>query len=79
MTESDIYSPPRTLTLFKVTADLDEGPIIEQMTTRVQHSMSPKDLVDAGSNVETQVLATAVKWYAERRLFLNKTRTVVFA
>ena len=41
--------------------------------------MSPKDLVDAGSNVETQVLATAVKWYAERRLFLNKTRTVVFA
>jgi len=61
-----------------VTADLDEGPIIEQRVARVDHSMSPKALVDEGSNVESQVLAAAVKWYAERRLFLNGSRTVVF-
>lgn len=61
-----------------VTADLDEGPIIEQRVARVDHSMSPKDLVEEGSNVESQVLAAAVKWYAERRVFLNVTKTVVF-
>jgi formyltetrahydrofolate deformylase len=61
-----------------VTADLDEGPIIEQRVARVDHSMSPKALVDEGSNVESQVLAAAVKWYAESRLFLNGSRTVVF-
>ncbi|KAK3372698.1 formyl transferase [Podospora didyma] len=61
-----------------VTADLDEGPIIEQRVARVDHSMSPKALVDEGSNVESQVLAAAVKWYAERRVFLNGSRTVVF-
>jgi formyltetrahydrofolate deformylase len=61
-----------------VTADLDEGPIIEQRVSRVDHSMSAKALVDEGSNVESQVLAAAVKWYAERRLFLNGTKTVVF-
>ncbi|KAK3311706.1 formyl transferase [Chaetomium strumarium] len=61
-----------------VTADLDEGPIIEQRVSRVNHSMSPKELVDEGSNIESQVLAAAVKWYAERRVFLNGTKTVVF-
>ncbi|KAK0725924.1 formyltetrahydrofolate deformylase-like protein [Lasiosphaeris hirsuta] len=61
-----------------VTADLDEGPIIEQRVARVDHSMSPKALVDEGSNVESQVLAAAVKWHAERRVFLNGSRTVVF-
>lgn len=61
-----------------VTADLDEGPIIEQRVARVEHSMSPKDLVEEGSNVESQVLAAAVKWVAERRVFLNVTKTVVF-
>merc|ERR1712230_142494 len=61
-----------------VTADLDEGPIIEQRVTRVDHSMSAKELVDEGSNVETQVLAAAVKWWSEQRLFLNGTKTVVF-
>ncbi|KAK0612531.1 formyl transferase [Bombardia bombarda] len=61
-----------------VTADLDEGPIIEQRVARVDHSMSPAALVDEGSNVESQVLAAAVKWYAEQRLFLNNTKTVVF-
>ncbi|KAI5461754.1 formyl transferase [Mariannaea sp. PMI_226] len=61
-----------------VTADLDEGPIIEQRVARVDHSMNPKELVDEGSNVESQVLAAAVRWYAERRLFLNGHKTVVF-
>lgn len=61
-----------------VTADLDEGPIIEQRVARVDHSMNSKDLVEEGSNVESQVLAAAVKWVAERRVFLNVTRTVVF-
>lgn len=61
-----------------VTADLDEGPIIEQRVARVDHSMDPKELVEEGSNVESQVLAAAVRWYAERRLFLNGHKTVVF-
>ncbi|KAM7185602.1 formyltetrahydrofolate deformylase-like protein [Naviculisporaceae sp. PSN 640] len=62
-----------------VTADLDEGPIIEQRIARVDHSMKPSQLLDEGSNVETNVLAAAVKWYAERRLFLNNHKTVVFS
>lgn len=61
-----------------VTADLDEGPIIEQRVARVDHSMSPNALVEEGSSVESQVLAAAVKWVAERRVFLNVTKTVVF-
>lgn len=61
-----------------VTADLDEGPIIEQRVTRVGHNLSAKELVDEGSNVETQVLAAAVKWWSEGRVFLNGTKTVVF-
>jgi len=62
-----------------VTADLDEGPIIEQRVVRVDHSMSAKELVDEGSNVESQVLAAAVKWWSEKRVFLNGHRTVVFS
>ncbi|CAK7230284.1 hypothetical protein SBRCBS47491_007534 [Sporothrix bragantina] len=61
-----------------VTADLDEGPIIEQDVARVDHSMSAKSLVDVGSNVESRVLAAAVKGYSERKVFLNGTKTVVF-
>ncbi|KAI1492664.1 formyl transferase [Biscogniauxia mediterranea] len=61
-----------------VTADLDEGPIIEQGVARVDHSMSPKELVEEGSNVESQVLAAAVKWWSEKRVFLNGHKTVVF-
>lgn len=62
-----------------VTADLDEGPIIEQRVARVDHSMTPKELVDEGSNVESQVLAAAVKWWSENRVFLNGHKTVVFS
>jgi formyltetrahydrofolate deformylase len=61
-----------------VTADLDEGPIIEQRVASIDHSMTPKDLVEEGSNVESQVLAAAVKWWSEKRVFLNGTKTVVF-
>jgi formyltetrahydrofolate deformylase len=61
-----------------VTADLDEGPIIEQRVTRVDHAMSSKELVEEGSNVESQVLAAAVKWWSEKRVFLNGSKTVVF-
>ncbi|KAK4561847.1 hypothetical protein LTR86_004527 [Recurvomyces mirabilis] len=61
-----------------VTADLDEGPIIEQRVARVDHSMSAKELVDEGSNVESQVLAAALKWWSEKRVFLNGHKTVVF-
>lgn len=61
-----------------VTSDLDEGPIIEQNVVRVNHSMSPKELTHAGSNVESNVLATAVKYFAERRVILNGHKTVVF-
>lgn len=61
-----------------VTKDLDEGPIIEQRVARVDHAMSPKELVEEGSNVESQVLAAAVKWWSERRVFLNGAKTVVF-
>lgn len=61
-----------------VTAELDEGPIIEQEVVRVDHAMSPEDLVAAGRDVESLVLARAVKWHAERRILLNGNRTVVF-
>jgi formyltetrahydrofolate deformylase len=61
-----------------VTPDLDEGPIIEQDVIRVNHTMSPERLAEAGRDVEAQVLARAVTWYAEHRVLLNGDRTVVF-
>ncbi|GGO96728.1 formyltetrahydrofolate deformylase [Actinomyces gaoshouyii] len=62
-----------------VTADLDEGPIIEQDVTRASHSDSPVALQRKGQDVERRVLAQAVKWHAEHRVLLNGNRTVVFA
>ncbi|RUT29283.1 formyltetrahydrofolate deformylase [Arsenicitalea aurantiaca] len=61
-----------------VTPDLDEGPIIEQETARVTHAMSPDDLVAAGRDVESRVLARAVKLHLENRVMLNGRKTVVF-
>lgn len=61
-----------------VTADLDEGPIIEQDTVRVTHAQSPEDYVSLGRDVEAQVLARAVHAYIHRRTFVNGARTVVF-
>ena len=61
-----------------VTADLDEGPIIEQGVERADHAMGPVALTSLGRDVESVVLARAVKWHAERRVILNGGRTVVF-
>ncbi len=61
-----------------VTADLDEGPIIEQEVARVDHSLDTEQLVAAGRDVECQALARAVKWHTESRVLLNGHRTVVF-
>jgi len=61
-----------------VTADLDEGPIIEQETIRVDHAMDADTFVRVGKDVENIVLARAVQWHAERRVLLNGQRTVVF-
>jgi formyltetrahydrofolate deformylase len=61
-----------------VTDDLDEGPIIEQDVTRVDHQLHPDELVEAGRDVEAQVLSRAVRWHAEGRVLMNGTRTVVF-
>ena len=61
-----------------VTADLDEGPIIEQDTIRVDHAMDAETFVRLGKDVENIVLARAVQWHAERRVLLNGHRTVVF-
>ena len=61
-----------------VTADLDEGPIIEQEVHRVSHALSADELVVAGRDAECIALARAVQWHAERRVLLNGTRTVVF-
>ncbi|MFD6419160.1 formyltetrahydrofolate deformylase [Streptomyces sp. NPDC060194] len=62
-----------------VTADLDEGPIIEQEVERVGHEVTPEQLVAVGRDVECQALARAVKWHSEHRVLLNGARTVVFA
>ncbi len=62
-----------------VTPDLDEGPIIDQETERVTHAMSPDDLIAAGRDIESRVMARAVKHHLERRVILNGRKTVVFA
>jgi len=61
-----------------VTADLDEGPIIEQGVERVNHNLNAEDMVALGRDVESVVLARAVKWHAEHRVLLNGGRTIVF-
>lgn len=61
-----------------VTADLDEGPIIEQDVARVDHSLAAEDLAAVGRDVECAVLARAVRWHVEHRVLLNGHKTVVF-
>ncbi|MDI6024928.1 formyltetrahydrofolate deformylase [Corticibacterium sp. UT-5YL-CI-8] len=61
-----------------VTADLDEGPIIEQDTVRITHAQSPDDYVSLGRDVEAQVLARAIHAHIHHRTFINGNRTVVF-
>lgn len=61
-----------------VTADLDEGPIIDQGVLRVDHRMTSADLARVGRDVEAQTLSRAVKLHAESRVLMNGPRTVVF-
>jgi len=61
-----------------VTAELDEGPIIEQDVARVDHSLSPEDFSAVGRDVESVVLARAVRWHVEHRVLMNGPKTVVF-
>ena len=61
-----------------VTADLDEGPIIEQDVARVDHSKTVEDLTILGRDTESQVLARAVKWHSEHRVLINGHKTVIF-
>ncbi|WP_017589164.1 formyltetrahydrofolate deformylase [Nocardiopsis ganjiahuensis] len=61
-----------------VTADLDEGPIIEQEVSRVDHTHSPEQLTAIGRDLESVALARAVNWHAQRRVLLNGDKTVIF-
>ncbi len=61
-----------------VTADLDEGPIIEQDIARVDHACDPEQLTHIGRDVECAVLARAVTWHAQHRVLVNGHKTVVF-
>jgi formyltetrahydrofolate deformylase len=61
-----------------VTADLDEGPIIEQDVARVDHTKTVEDFTNQGRDTESQVLARAVKWHSEHRVLLNGHKTVIF-
>ncbi|MEE1619869.1 formyltetrahydrofolate deformylase [Zafaria sp. Z1313] len=61
-----------------VTADLDEGPIIEQEVIRVNHARTPEQFVAMGRDVEGRTLAQAVQWHAQRRVLLDGRKTVVF-
>jgi formyltetrahydrofolate deformylase len=61
-----------------VTADLDEGPIIEQDVAHVTHSSTPDQLIALGRDIERRVLAKAVRLFAEDRIFIVGNRTVVF-
>jgi formyltetrahydrofolate deformylase len=61
-----------------VTADLDEGPIIEQEMLRVDHSSTPEQLAARGREAETRALAHAVRWHTENRVIIYGSRTVVF-
>jgi formyltetrahydrofolate deformylase len=61
-----------------VTEHLDEGPIIEQEVVRVDHTHTGEEMVRMGRDVETVVLARAVRWHCEHRVFMNDHKTVVF-
>lgn len=61
-----------------VTAELDQGPIIEQEVTRVSHRLSVAELKQLGNDVERKVLAKAVRWHCENRIIVDGNKTVVF-
>lgn len=62
-----------------VTADLDEGPIIEQETVRVTHAHTPQKMRDLGRDTEARVLSHAIRHYTEHRVFLQGNRTVILS
>lgn len=62
-----------------VTPELDEGPIIDQEAERVTHAMSAEDFVATGRDIESRVLARAVKLHVERRIMLNGNKAIVFS
>ncbi len=62
-----------------VTSDLDEGPIIEQNVDRVTHEESKEKLVRIGQDIESRTLAQAVNWFAEHRVLIDGSRTVIFS
>ncbi len=61
-----------------VTSDLDEGPIIEQVVERVDHTQQPEDLSALGRDMENSALAKAVRYHIERRVFVDNIKTVIF-
>ena len=61
-----------------VTAELDEGPIIEQDVERVSHAHDPEELKAVGRDLESRALARAVRWHAEHRVLVDGRRTIVF-
>jgi formyltetrahydrofolate deformylase len=61
-----------------VTADLDEGPIVEQDVQRVDHTLSAEDFTAVGRDIECMVLARAVRWHVEHRVLINGHKCVVF-
>jgi formyltetrahydrofolate deformylase len=61
-----------------VTADLDEGPIIEQDVERVGHALSAEDFTAVGRDIESRVLARAVRWHVEHRVLMNGHKSVIF-
>lgn len=62
-----------------VTEDLDEGPIIEQETTRINHDHTPEEMVEMGQHLESLVLSRAVKAHVQNRILMNGKKTVVFS
>lgn len=61
-----------------VTADLDEGPIVEQDVERISHNDTPEDLVRKGRDIERRVLSRAVAWHLDGRVLANGSKTIVF-
>jgi formyltetrahydrofolate deformylase len=62
-----------------VTAELDEGPIIEQEVIRIDHSYDPTQLATVGRDAEALALSRAVRWHCQHRVLLYGHRTVVFS
>ncbi len=61
-----------------VTSDLDEGPIIEQNVVRVDHALTPAQVVAIGQDEESRTLRQAVTWFAQDRVLLDGARTIIF-